>query len=191
LGQESRSGARLGRAGKLFGAAALLLAAGAGALALWRGAQDRRFLRTGPARWIWYTRELPQPAPLRFRVWKDVTLEGAAPEAAPILLFVDRDWSLEINGAEVARGTGKPSDPLFAADAARWLRAGENRVAISAGSADGVGGILFRMDLPGGRTVVSDGSWRAERLSPPSEGERAAVEWGRPPIYPWRYPEKR
>jgi hypothetical protein len=190
LRQESRAGARLGRAGKLFGAAVLLLLAGAGALALWRGTQDRRWLRTGPARWIWYTRELPQPEPLRFRAWKDIALEGTVPDRAPLLLFADRDWTLEINGTEIAHGSQRPGDPLFSMDAARWLRAGENRLAISAGSANGVGGILFRMDLPGGRTVVSDRSWRVERESPASEGERAAVEWGKPPIDPWGYPGK-
>ena len=188
MGQESAR-SRLGRAQALFGGAALLLAAGAAALALWRGSQDRRLLRTGPARWIGYTREIPQSSPLRFRAWKDFEIGAPAPGSAPVLLFADRDWALSINGTEASRGSQKPGDPLVRLDAARWLRAGENRVSIEAGSPTGVGGILFRMDLPGGRILVSDASWRVERISPPSEGERPAIEWGKPPLYPWGYPE--
>lgn len=189
MGQESRANARIGRASRLFGAAALLLAGAAAALALWRGQQDRRWSRTGQARWIWYSREIPEPSPLSFRAWKDFVLDGAPPASAPLLLFGDREWVLRVNGSEAARGSQKPGDPLASLDAARFLRSGENRVEVEANSPNGAGGILLWLEMAGGRAVVSDGSWRVERISPPGDGEHAAVEWGRPPIYPWRYPE--
>jgi hypothetical protein len=56
-----------------------------------------------------------------------------------------------------------------------------------------VGGLLFRLELPGRREreLVSDGTWHVERIDPSSEGERSAVVWGRPPMYPWGYPGRR
>lgn len=70
-----------------------------------------------------------------------------------------------------------------------FLRTGENEVAVEASSPNGVGGILFRLDLGSGRGVFSDETWAVARLPrvPGLPSERA-VEWGRPPMYPWGYP---
>jgi hypothetical protein len=170
-------------------AAALALAAGAGAFALWRARQDRLFLVTGPARWIWYTSQIREPAPLRFRAWKDFRLEAAPAGGAAARLFGDRDWTLEVNGTSVESGTQKPGDRLRVLDLAPWLRAGQNRISIEAASPNGVGGVLFWMDLDGGRSfVVSDGTWLVQRLPAGSEPAHMAAVWGRPPMYPWGYP---
>lgn len=167
---------------------ALALAASAGLLALWRAREDRRFLVTGTARWIWCTRQISEPAPIRFRAWKDFRLDGALPEAAPVRLFVDRDWVLEVNGERVGSGTQRPGDALSVLDLADRLRPGSNRISIEAGSCDGAGGLLFWMGLGAGREIVSDGTWEVERLPAGSEPKRRAAVWGRLPMYPWRYP---
>jgi len=179
---------RNGRVRRLFGAAAVVLAAAAALLTVVRAARDRSSLATGRARWIWYSREIPEPAPLRFRAWKEFSLASASP-AAPVLLFGDRTWSLEINSVAVAHGEQRPGDRLFVGDAAKFLRPGTNRIAIDVASSDGVGGLLFHLELPKGREIASDGTWRVERIDPRSEGERSAVVWGRPPMYPWGYPD--
>jgi hypothetical protein len=165
-----------------------VLAVSAALLWLWRARQDRQYLATGPAQWIWYTRQIREPSPLRFRAWTGFRIDPAPPASAPARLFGDCAWSLEVNGQRVADGAQKPGDPLIALDLSRWLRAGTNRVAIEASSANGVGGLLFWMDLGGGRLIVSDGSWQTERVPPDGAGPRAAVVWGRPPMYPWGYP---
>jgi hypothetical protein len=183
LGQESR------RLLRLLRLAAVILVAGAAALAISRAARDRRHLTTGSARWIWYTREIPEPTRLRFRAWKEFLVAGAPPATAPLLLFADREWSLEANGAPVSRGSQEPGDLLARIDVARFLRTGENRLSVEVESPDGVGGLLLKLELPDGRAIVTDESWRVERLWPASEGVREAVVWGKPPIYPWRYPE--
>jgi hypothetical protein len=141
--------------------------------------RDRRELSTGSARWIWYTREIPEPARLRFRAWKEFPIEGPPPASARLLFFADREWSLEVNGAAVSRGSQKPGDALARFDVARFLRSGTNRLSVEVESSNGVGGLLLELELPGGRALVTDGSWRVERLWPASEGERAAVVWGR------------
>ncbi len=182
MGQESR------RLLRLLRTVALILLAGGAALAAVRGLRDRRELSTGSARWIWYTREIPEPARLRFRAWKEFPIEGPPPASARLLFFADREWSLEVNGAAVSRGSQKPGDALARIDVARFLRSGTNRLSVEVESSNGVGGLLLEFELPGGRALVTDGSWRVERLWPASEGERAAVVWGRPPMYPWRYP---
>lgn len=167
-------------------AAALALAAAAGVLALWRARQDRTFLSTDRARWIWYTREIGEPGPLRFRAWKDFSLE-AVPAKAPARVFGDRDWELEVNGRGVAAGTQKPGDPLRVVDLAPFLRAGQNRIVIEAGSVSGVGGVLFWMG-DAGSGVASDGTWFVERTPAGTEPPHPAAVWGRPPMYPWGYP---
>jgi hypothetical protein len=188
LGQESSSAARFGRFSKFFAFVALLLAVGAVLSAAWRAVEDRRFLHTGSARWIWYTREIREPVPLRFRVWKQFHLAAAPPAAARALLFGDREWALQIGGKTVASGVQTPGDPLAILDLAPFLREGENRISIDAASPNGVGGLLFWMDLGEGRTVVSDGTWQVERLPAGTERPHPAAIWGRPPMYPWGYP---
>ena len=179
---------RFPRFAGLFAAAALAVAAAAGVLALRRARQDRLFLATGPARWIWYTHQVREPEPLRFRAWKDFRLD-AAPVAATARIFGDRDWVLEVNGRRVSAGTQKPGDSLRVVDLAPDLRAGQNRIAIEAGSPDGVGGVLFWMDIERGRgLVVTDGTWLVQKVPADSERTHAAAVWGRPPMYPWGYP---
>jgi hypothetical protein len=188
LGQGTESAGPFGRFAKLFAAVTLLIAVGAAASLAWRGGRDRRLLHTGPARWIWYTREIQEPAPLSFRAWRIFRLDADPPATAPARFFVDREGWLEVNGARLAGGTQRPGDPLRLLDLAPFLRKGDNRISIGASSPDGVGGILFWMDPGGGRVLVSDESWRVERLPSGTEPPRAAAVWGRPPLYPWGYP---
>ncbi len=188
MGQEKPSVARFGRFSKFFTAVALAIAASAAFTALWRARQDRRYLFTGAASWIWYTRQIPEPAPLRFRAWKDFRLGGGPPASAPARLFGDREWALEVNGQRAGSGVQSPGDALAVFELASVLKTGGNRVLIEAASPNGVGGLLFWMDLGGGRVLVSDATWRVERLPAGAEGPQPAAVWGRPPLYPWGYP---
>jgi len=180
-----------GRAFLRFVAAALAGAAAAAGVVAWRrAALDRRFLATGPARWIWYAHDLPKPAPLAFTAWKDFRLAEAPPRPLHALLFVDREGTLELNGAVVGRVSRKPGDPFARFDATPYLRAGENRVRITAAHPTGAGGLLFALELPDGTQLGTDGTWRLEKAPGTGKGEppRAAVVWGKPPLYPWGYP---
>jgi hypothetical protein len=170
-----------------------LLAIVVGSALVWNAARavsDHRRLTTGPARWIWYTGDVPEPAPIRFYAGRLFRL-GSTPRSAVARVFVDRRWVLRINGKTVGAGAQRPGDRLVALKAAPLLLPGENRIVIQAESPDGVGGILFALDLDGEKnSIVSDGSWRVAR----SEGDlfggpsRPAEVWGKPPMHPWGYP---
>lgn len=163
----------------------------AAALAAIRAAEDRAHLLTGPARWIWCAREILQPAPVRFYAVRDFFLRRV-PVSAAARVFGDRRWALLVNGSRAAAGEQRPGDPLRRLELAPLLRQGSNRLVIEAESPTGVGGILFGLDLGAEKNaVVSDAAWRIARSQSEverGEGPPVAV-WGRPPMYPWRYPK--
>ena len=166
---------------RLFAIAALTVAAGAGALALGRALADRGHRVTGQAKWIWATREIPRPKPRRFTAERLFSLP-APPAAARAAIFVDRSYVLSVNGERVGQGEKRPGDALDFYDVARFLRSGQNGIAIEAASDNGVGGILFVLDFgPGGPApVVSDERWTVNGA--------LAIVWGKPPMYPWGFP---
>ena len=171
----------------LFLLAVLLLTAAA-LLAWVRAARDRANLVTDGARWIWFTLDVYEQKPAHFWTWREFSLDAAPPKALAEL-FIDPGGSLTVNGSKFPRVEQRPGSPLAVFDVAAALAPGLNRIVIETESGTGAGAILFCLDLPGGRRVISDSSWRIA-LSEASIGigdGRAAV-WGRPPMYPWGYP---
>lgn len=169
---------------------AAAVAAGASAHAAGRARQDARSLTTGPARWIWWTNDIEQPSTLVFRAVKAFSL-ASAPAVASARVFADGRWTLWINGERVGAGEQKPGDRLRTEDASGRLRAGENRLVLEVVSSTGAGGILFALDADGRRNVVvSDATWRVARSEEEARagGGRPAIVWGKPPMYPWKYP---
>jgi hypothetical protein len=170
----------------LFVVAAILVASAAG-LAWRRAANDRAHLVTGEARWIWFTLDFPEEAPLRFRAWREFRL-NSVPPSSRAKLFVDPRGILTVNATAYPPIEQHPGDPLRVLDLTPALVAGDNRILIEAESRTGAGGILFDLELAGGRSLVSDSSWRVARLDGVRVGEtRPAAVWGRPPMYPWGY----
>jgi hypothetical protein len=152
---------------------------------------DRDLLETGQAEWIWFSRDVPRPAWVRFYMTRDFDLPEA-PASAVAKVFGDRRHVLYINGFGLGGGEQAPGDPLWLHDLTPQVRPGTNRISIVLESNTGVGGLLFALDVAGlGRNVVvSDQQWRFDfSESAISRGGRSpVVSWGRPPMYPWRYP---
>ncbi|HSS43929.1 MAG TPA: hypothetical protein VLO07_01210 [Thermoanaerobaculia bacterium] len=174
----------------LFFALGAAIVASAAMLAGVRACRDRALLATGQARWIWCSRDISRPSPVRFYATRGFLLREV-PATAMARIFVDRRWRLFINGVPLAAGEQRPGDRLEVWDVTSSLTRGANRVAIEAESPSGVGGILFCLDLGGGRKpVVSDASWRVESSEEAivAGGGTPALEWGSPPMYPWGYP---
>ncbi len=163
----------------------LLIVAAAGVLA-WNRNRREGSPATAPARWIWHSLDIRHSRPVRFYAERDFPLEGA-PASAKAKLFVDRRGTLIVNGSKFPALENRPGDRLQVLEIAPALVEGVNRVVIEAESPTGAGGILFCLDLPGGRRVVSDRSWRvALSESDLSRGGGApAGVWGKPPMYPW------
>ena len=169
---------------------AVLIVAAAGALALVRN-RGERSIGTGAARWIWFSLDIRKPGPLRFYAQRDFRLE-TVPASAKARLFVDRRGALIVNGSRFAASEHQPGSRLSVLEIAPVLVPGVNRAVIEAESPTGAGGILFSLDLPDGRSIVSDGSWRvslSQTVLARGGGVRAGV-WGKPPMYPWGYPKE-
>jgi hypothetical protein len=168
---------------------AVAVAAGAAAHGAGRARQDARLLTTGGARWIWWTNDLGEPRPVRFRAFKSFSLPSA-PAASRARVFADGTWTLWINEEKVGSGEQKPGDRLRTVEASGHLRAGENRLVLEVESATGAGGILFALDADGrNNLLVSDATWRVARSEEEARaGGRPAIVWGRPPMHPWKYP---
>jgi len=166
------------------------IVAAAGVLAL-AGSLQERSLVTGAARWIWFSLNIDEARPLRFFTQRDFTLE-AVPASAKAKLFIDRRGSLIINGSRFVISEQRPGSRLRVLEVAPTLVTGVNRTVIEAESPTGAGGILFCLDLPEGRRVVSDRSWRvslSQAVLARGGGAPAGV-WGKPPMYPWGYPKE-
>jgi len=169
---------------------AVVVLAGAAILA-WTGARrDRANLVTDGARWIWFTLDIPERKPIHFYASRRFRLESA-PSTARATLLADPRGVLTVNARTFPAVEQKPGSSISVLAIAPALVAGENRILIEAESPSGAGGILFCLELPGGSNVVSDSSWEVARTEPARAGEsRAAAVWGRPPMYPWGYPEE-
>jgi hypothetical protein len=171
---------------------ALLVVAGAALVAGTRAMRDRSRLVTGGARWIWFSLDIEEPKPVRFYARRDFTI-ARVPASAKALLYVDRRGVLSVNGSRFPAAEQRPGSPLAVLEIAPALVAGGNSLVIEAESPTGAGGILFHLDLPEGTSIDTDASWRvslSESDLARGGGARAAV-WGRPPMYPWDYPNVR
>lgn len=175
----------------LLFALALVLASAGAIRATLAAHADRELSRTGDARWIWYSREIKEPAPVSFVATRDVLLDQA-PARATAKVFADRWHVLWVNGHRAGSGTQQPGAALALYEIGPLLVRGVNRIAIEAGSETGTGGLLFSLDLPGaGRdAVVSDERWRIDpsRAAIRSGGRYRPAVWGSPPMYPWGWP---
>lgn len=162
-----------------------MIVAAAGSLALARSARERSSA-TGAARWIWFTLDIKEPRPLRFYAERDFRLE-AVPASAKAKLFIDRSGCLILNESRFVIPEQRPGSRLRVLEVAPALVAGLNRAVIEAESPTGAGGILFRLELPAGGSVVSDGTWRVSLSQTvlARGGGSAAGVWGKPPMYPW------
>ena len=138
---------------------------------------------TGRAEWIWVTDDVKTPHPVKFSASRSFVLDRPL-AAAKARIFVDRSYRLFLDGIPVGAGGQKPGDPMDAYDLSGKFGAGRHDLRIEAESPTGIGGILFGLDLEllGRNAVVSDESWSVDGHAP--------FVWGRPPIYPWDFPER-
>jgi hypothetical protein len=169
----------------------LMVAAAAAARALVRVHQDRMWLATGRAAFIWYSGLVPEPRPLRFWATRDFELPEK-PGRALAKVFVDREHVLYVNGVRAGGRTQHPGDPLAIYELAPLLVAGKNRITLEAASPTGIGGALLSLDVEnfGRDALVTDAGWRVDLDESARErgGRYRPVVWGRPPQYPWGYP---
>lgn len=171
--------------------ATLALVAGRGVHRMW-ARQLSHF--TGEAEWMWSTDALERVHPEAGLFVTSFHVEQPAP-AALLKVCGDREYVVYLNGTVAACGWSRPGFRLDLYDVGHLLRVGGNTLAVEARSPSPVGGVLLALDVEGlGSNVVTSGRSFVFRrlfdLGPVRGGEpRAPVLWGRPPRFPWAYPQ--
>ena len=133
--------------------------------------QDRERSRDGTGRGSGTRREVPEPvAPPISRVRRTSRSAATPPARAPAGSSARATGSLEVNGAARRRADRRrPGDALRSLDLGPALRPGVNRCrSIVSGSPDGVGGLLFWMDLGSGARSCRTGAGGSSASRPES-----------------------
>ena len=174
-------------------AAVLVAAVGAGA------AVHRFWLRelmhlTGEAQWIWVSDALERVHPTAGLFVAAMRLENP-PSEALLKVCGDREYVVYVNGSPAACGWSRPGFHLDVFDIGHLLRQGDNALAVEVRSPTPVGGLLLALDVTGVRRniLVSGPAFRSRStfsLVAPGDGDGPIpVTWGRPPRFPWAYPD--
>lgn len=173
------------------GLAVLVLVAGRGVHRMW--ARQLSHL-TGDAQWMWTTDALERIHAEAGLFVTAFRVEHPSPSAL-LKVCGDREYVAYLNGTVAGCGWSRPGFRLDLYDVGHLLRVGSNTLAVEARSPSPVGGVLVALDVDGlGSNIVTSGRSftfrRALDLTPPRAGElRAPVRWGRPPRFPWAYPQ--
>lgn len=174
-------------------AAMVIAAIGAGA------AVHRYWLRelmhlTGDAAWVWVDDTLERVHPSVGLFVASLDLDSPPAEAL-LKVCGDREYVVYVNGSPAACGWSRPGYHLDVFDIGHLLRQGGNALAVEVRSPTPVGGLLLALDVAGvGRNVLVSGPAFRSRatfgLGPPDDRDaNIPVTWGRPPRFPWAYPD--
>ena len=132
------------------------------------------------ASWIWSEEEDPQFAAQGTRVFERKLSLASKPEEAKMVMTADNRFTLTVNGREVLAQKAEADGwrKLTTIDVAPYLRSGENVVKVEVENTEpGYAGLLARLEIVGGPTLVTDASW--------TEGGRAARVVGPYGVSPW------
>jgi alpha-L-rhamnosidase len=124
----------------------------------------------GGASWIWYPEGDPAagvpPATRYFRRTLDL---AAAPAHATLVVTGDDTADVWVNGAQVVTSPRAYESwkNAVVVDLGGRLRAGANVIAVRAeNTTESPAGVIAKLAVPGGPTVVTDGGWRAGQAGP-------------------------
>lgn len=151
---------------------------------------------TGRAQWIWAQHRMSSGEPVAFFAVREFDLPERR-QFAHLKILGDPEYTIWLNGAEVARRSVGEERSLALYDLSERVRTGTNRIVVGVRSAKGVGGLLAAMDIgPEARNwIVTDDQWRIHRrwtdslpLREPQDGaSEAPLLIGEPPIGRWNY----
>ena len=132
------------------------------------------------ASWIWSADEDWQNAAQGTRVFERKFSLASKPEKAKMVMTADNRFTLTVNGREVLAQKAEADGwrKLTTIDVAPYLRSGENVVKVEVENTEpGYAGLLARLEIVGGPTLVTDASW--------TEGGRTARVVGPYGVSPW------
>ena len=129
--------------------------------------------RSTPAQWIWFDEQRPlgEMAPEQRYFRKSFLVDGVAASHAVLNVTGDASFTVWLNGERIGHGEFLPhSKIVHSYDVAKYLRPGDNVLAIQGTNKMGVAGVLAQLNwvsagsAPG--SVVSDDSWKAAPFAP-------------------------
>ncbi len=170
----------------------------AGFSGLLRVYSQKFFDRTGGARWIWaHHRPMSANEPLAFFATREITLPPNR-VFTRINILGDPEYTLHVNGQEVAGRLVGEEKALDLYDVSELVRTGRNRVVVSVRAPKGMGALLVAIDIAPETEnwVVSDERWKIYRQWDPLLLQYdIAGRWesplivGKPPLGRWNYLE--
>src|SRR2546421_3451156 len=101
---------------------------------------------TGRAKWIWPRVEMSSEIPVAFFATRDFELPKNR-YYTHIKIAADPEYTLYLNGREIASRRATESGALDVYDVGAFARDGRNRIVIAVRSVKGVGGLLVAVDL--------------------------------------------
>jgi eukaryotic-like serine/threonine-protein kinase len=129
--------------------------------------------RNTPAQWIWFDEQRPvgEMVPEQRYFRKKFTVEGALASHAVLNVTGDAAFTVWLNGERIGHDEFLPhTKRVHSYDVAKYLRPGENVLAIQGTNKMGLAGVLAQLNwisagsAPG--AVVSDKSWKTAQFAP-------------------------
>ncbi|MFD9435766.1 family 78 glycoside hydrolase catalytic domain [Streptomyces sp. NPDC060002] len=133
------------------------------------------------ATWIWYPEGDPASGvPAATRFFRRTFGLASAPAAATLIVTGDDTADVWVNGTPVSTSRRVTDSWKSAAlvDVTAHLRSGDNTIAVaSRNTSPSPAGLIAKLTVPGGPTVVTDGSWKTHQDAP-SGWESSAYDDG-------------
>ncbi|MEU9385538.1 family 78 glycoside hydrolase catalytic domain, partial [Streptomyces sp. NPDC048279] len=122
------------------------------------------------ATWIWYPEGDPaSQAPVATRSFRRTFTLAAAPAAAGLIVTGDDTADVWVNGTKVSSSRRVTDSWKSAAtvDVTRYLRSGDNTLAVASQNTTlSPAGLIAKLTVTGGPTVVTDEAWRSHQDPP-------------------------
>jgi hypothetical protein len=149
---------------------------------------------TGPARWIWAAHQISRNVPVVFFATRNFDMPAGS-KFAHLKIFADPEYTLWLNGREVAGRRSDDRRALDVYDVSPLVRSRNNRVVVAVRSTNGVGGLIAAIDVADEHenAIVTDDSWRIFRrwndalpVRDIGNAQRPML-LGTPPLGRWHY----
>lgn len=159
--------------------------------------QQKFFITTGAAEWIWVTDPMRKEQPVAAFFARDFQIPASA-QYVRLNVAADPGYTVYFNGAVVGRSTFAPLKTIDSYDVTFLKKHGTNRLVIAVRSGKGSGGLLATVDFgPMSRNlIVTDGSWIVHRtwadglLQRDLPFAQPVRTFGSPPIGRWNFPRR-
>lgn len=153
--------------------------------------------RTASARWIFAPHNMSANEPIAFFAAREIELPPNRVYTR-LKLMGDPEYTLWVNGREVAARLVGEARELDYYDLSEFVRTGRNRIVVAVRAPKGIGGLLASIDIAPETEnwVVTDGQWKIYRQWDPLILEydiaglaEAPMIIGEPPVGRWNYLE--